>query len=230
MATSTHRVDHAGTTHRFCCVAVAVTAAGIVLAAGASSRMGSPKQLLPVHGRPLLEGVVDAACASVLDDVVVVLGANADAVRSAVRLGRARVVVNPDHAQGMSASLRCGIAALGTEVDRAVVILGDQPDVTAAVIDSVLDAQSSSGLPAAALSFDGLLHPPVVLARSLWPELIALEGDVGCRQLIRARPELVAAVAAPTPRHHPVDIDTPQDFAQLSAPHPQSAADSTPTS
>jgi len=207
-----------------------VTAAGIVLAAGASSRMGSPKQLLPVNGRPLLELVLDAACASALDDVVVVLGANSDSVRSAVRFGRARVVVNPEHAQGMSTSLRCGIAALGSDVDRAVVILGDQPDVTAAVIDALLDAQSSSGLPAAALSFDGLLHPPVVLARSLWPELMALQGDVGCRQLIRARPELVAAVLAPTPRHHPVDVDTPEDFARLSASPPQSAADSMPAS
>jgi molybdenum cofactor cytidylyltransferase len=207
-----------------------VTSAGIVLAAGASSRMGSPKQLLNVHGRPLLEVVLDAACASSLDDVVVVLGANADAVRSAVHLGRARVVVNDEHAQGMSTSLRRGITALGSEVDRAVVILGDQPDVTAAVIDSVLAAQSSSGLPAAALSFDGLLHPPVVVDRSLWPDLVALHGDVGCRQLIRARPELVAAVPTPTPRHHPVDIDTPEDFAQLSASQPQSAADSMPAS
>jgi molybdenum cofactor cytidylyltransferase len=192
--------------------------------------MGSPKQLLSVNGRPLLELVLDAACASALDDVVVVLGANSDSVRSAVRFGRARVVVNPEHAQGMSTSLRCGIAALGSDVDRAVVILGDQPDVTAAVIDALLDAQSSSGLPAAALSFDGLLHPPVVLARSLWPELMALQGDVGCRQLIRARPELVAAVLAPTPRHHPVDVDTPEDFARLSASPPQSAADSMPAS
>jgi molybdenum cofactor cytidylyltransferase len=207
-----------------------VTAAGIVLAAGASSRMGTPKQLLPVNGRPLLELVLDAACASALDDVVVVLGANADAVCSAVHVGRARVVVNPEHAQGMSTSLHCGIAALGTNVDRAVVILGDQPDVTAGVIDSLLDAQASSGLPAAALSFDGLLHPPVVLARSLWPELMALEGDVGCRKLIRAQPELVAAVPAATPRHHPVDVDTPEDFARLSASHPQSAADSMPAS
>ncbi|HEV7678129.1 MAG TPA: nucleotidyltransferase family protein [Candidatus Dormibacteraeota bacterium] len=194
-----------------------MTAAGIVLAAGASSRMGSPKQLLPVDGRPLLEVVVAAACDSSLDDVVVVLGANADTVRDAVQLGRARAVVNHRHAEGMSTSLQAGIAALGAGVDRAVVILGDQPDVSASLIDALLDAQATSGLPASALSFGGLLHPPVVLARSMWPDLLALEGDVGCRKLIRAHPDLVAAVPATVPHDHPVDIDTPEDFARLNA-------------
>lgn len=179
--------------------------------------MGSPKQLLPVGGRPLLERVVAAACASRLDEVVVVLGANAEAIRGAVAWGRARVVVNPAHAQGMSTSLQAGVRALDDSVDRVVVILGDQPDIGAALLDELLDAQERSGLPAAALSFDGLLHPPMVLRRELWPEVMALRGDMGCRQVIRARPELVAAVPAGTPLHHPVDIDTPEDFERLAA-------------
>jgi len=192
-----------------------VRSAGIVLAAGSSRRMGTPKQLLPVGGRPLLELVVDAACGSRLDEVVVVLGGNAEAVRAAVDVGRARVIVNAEHEQGMSTSLRAGIRALDESVERLVVILGDQPDVSAALVDRLLDEQERSGLPASALSFDGLLHPPVVMRRELWPDLMALEGDVGCRRLIRARQELVAAVAADTPLHHPVDIDTPEDFERL---------------
>jgi molybdenum cofactor cytidylyltransferase len=192
-----------------------VTSAGVVLAAGASRRMGSPKQLLPVAGRPLLERVVAAVNASALDEVVVVLGANADAVREAVAFGRARVVVNDRHAEGMSTSLQAGIAALGPDVDRAVVILGDQPDVSAALIDRLLDEQERSGLPASALSFDGLLHPPVVMRRDLWPDLMTLEGDMGCRHIIRAKPELVVAVPADTPLHHPVDVDTPEDYARI---------------
>jgi len=192
-----------------------VSSAGVVLAAGASRRMGRPKQLLPVGGRPLLEGVVAETCASGLDEVVVVLGANAGAIAAAVDLGRARQVVNADHASGMSSSLRAGLGALGPEVDRAVVVLGDQPAISAALLDELLDLQSRSGLPAAALSFAGLLHPPVVLRRELWGGLADLEGDVGCRALIRARPELVAALPAAGDLRHPVDVDTPDDYRRL---------------
>jgi molybdenum cofactor cytidylyltransferase len=189
----------------------------VILAAGASRRMGEPKQLLPVRGRPLLATALAAACDSQLDEVVVVLGAHADEIRRSVRLGRARVVVNPDHAQGMSTSLKAGIAALGVNVARVVVILGDQPDISPEVVDRLLQTQATSGLPAAALSFDGLLHPPVVLARELWADIEALEGDVGCRALVRAHPELVAAVVADRPGGHPVDIDTREDFELLEA-------------
>ncbi|MGA8415602.1 MAG: nucleotidyltransferase family protein [Candidatus Dormiibacterota bacterium] len=196
---------------------IAARSAGVILAAGASRRMGEPKQLLPVRGRPLLETALAAACDSQLDEVLVVLGAHADEIRRSVRLGRARVVVNPDHAQGMSTSLKAGIAALGNNVARVVVILGDQPDITAEVVDRLHDTQTASGLPAAALSFDGLLHPPVVLARQLWGDIEALEGDVGCRALVRAHPEIVAAVAADRPGGHPVDIDTREDFERLEA-------------
>ncbi len=192
-----------------------MSSAGVVLAAGSSRRMGRPKQLLPVDGRPLLEGVVARACASRLDEVVVVLGANAEAITAAVALGQARAVVNPDHASGMSSSLRAGLAALGPGVDRAVVILGDQPAVSVALLDELLDLQARSGLPAAALSFGGLLHPPVVLRRELWGDLAELEGDVGCRALIRARPELVAALPVSEDARHPVDVDTPEDYRRL---------------
>jgi molybdenum cofactor cytidylyltransferase len=192
-----------------------VKAAGIVLAAGASRRMGSPKQLLPVDGRPLLEGVVASACASRLDEVLVVLGASADAIADHVDLGRARVLVNPDHASGMSSSLRAGLSALGPEVDRAVIVLGDQPAISGALLDELLDLQERSGLPAAALSFGRLLHPPVVLRRELWGDLESLEGDVGCRAVIRASPELVAPLPAGGDRNHPVDVDTPEDYERL---------------
>lgn len=190
---------------------------GVVLAAGSSRRMGSPKQLLSIGGRPLLEIVVAQACASRLDDVLVVLGASAEEIQSRLDLGRARVLVNPDHASGMASSLRAGLAALGGDVERAMVILGDQPDISARLLDSLLDLQEETGLPAAALSFDGLLHPPVVLTRELWGDLMELEGDVGCRAVIRARPELVAKLSTGDDLNHPVDIDTPEDYRRLQA-------------
>jgi molybdenum cofactor cytidylyltransferase len=189
--------------------------AGIVLAAGGSSRMGRPKQLLHVDGRPLLEGIIGHACRSHLDEVAVVLGANADAIVAHVDLGRARPLLNPDYASGMASSLRAGLAALTPDVERAAIILGDQPAISAALLDDLLDLQAASGLPAAALSFDGLLHPPVVLQRELWGDLQSLEGDVGCRAIIRARPELVAALPAAGNSRHPLDIDTPEEYRRL---------------
>jgi molybdenum cofactor cytidylyltransferase len=187
--------------------------AGVVLAAGSSRRMGRPKQLLDVAGQPLLELVVGHANASRLDDVLVVLGAAAEEIKAQVDFGRARVLINPEHATGMASSLRAGLSALDGNVDAAMIILGDQPDI-AARIDSLLELQEESGLPAAALSFGGLLHPPVLLRRELWGDLMALEGDVGCRAVIRARPELVARLPVEE-LNHPLDVDTPDDYRRL---------------
>ena len=194
-----------------------MSSAGLVLAAGSSRRMGRPKQLLLVEGRPLLEGVVAAANASSLDEVVVVLGESALEIREGVDLGRARVVYNPEHLEGLGSSIRAGLASLDLGVDRVMVILGDQPAVDAELFDSLLGLQADSGLPSAAVLFGDLLHPPVVLDRSLFSDLALLQGDVGCRAVIRGRPELVAALPARISRKHPIDIDTAEDYERLVA-------------
>lgn len=192
-----------------------MSSTGLVLAAGSSRRMGRPKQLLQLRGKPLLGLVVGQVCDSGLNEVVVVLGAAAEEIQERVDLGRARVLVNPDHAAGMASSLKAGLASLAPGVDRVVVILGDQPDVDAKLLDQLLALQESTGLPASALDFNGLLHPPVVLKRELWADLMSLEGDVGCRAVIRARPGMVARLAVPTDLTHPVDVDTPADYERV---------------
>ncbi|MGH7776135.1 MAG: nucleotidyltransferase family protein [Candidatus Dormibacterales bacterium] len=191
--------------------------AGLVLAGGSSRRLGRPKQLVSVGGEPLLQRVVGEACRSSLDEVWVILGAHAEEIRAGVDLGRAQVVVNERHESGMASSLRAGLAALDAGVERVVVILGDQPDLEAGVVDALLELQLRGGRPAAALSFDGLLHPPVVMARELWGGLESLEGDIGCRAILRARPELVAALPAPGGGRHPMDVDTPEDLERVRA-------------
>jgi molybdenum cofactor cytidylyltransferase len=181
--------------------------------------MGRPKQLLPVQGLPLLELVLREVNASHVDQVVVVLGGHADAVAADVDFGRARFILNADFGMGMSTSLKAGVGALGPEAERVVIVLGDQPDVTAGMIDDLLALQTTSGRPSAALDFDGLLHPPVVLERALWPELEELHGDVGCRALIRGHPERVAALQMRERGGHPIDIDNFDDYQRLVREH-----------
>lgn len=120
---------------------------GLILAAGGSSRMGSPKQLLPVHGRPMLEFVVAQACASQLDDVVVVLGGHAALIKERVDFGRGRPIVNRDFRSGMSSSLRLGLGSLARETGRTVIILGDQPGTSSACSTSSWTCSAPAACP-----------------------------------------------------------------------------------
>jgi molybdenum cofactor cytidylyltransferase len=121
-------------------------------------------------------------------------------------------VVAADHAEGMGASLRTGVAALGPEVDRVAVLLGDQPRVTSGLVDAVLDRHLASGLAAAAVSADGMLQPPVVADRRLWPELLASRGDSGLRSVLRAAPGMVGTLSV---EGVTVDVDTPDDYRRV---------------
>jgi molybdenum cofactor cytidylyltransferase len=190
--------------------------AGIVLAAGASRRMGRPKQVLPLGGRAVLQHVVDAAAASALAETVVVLGHAADEVRAAVAWPpRCRAVVNGRYADGQSSSLCAGVAALGPETTGAVVLLGDQPDMTAALIDALVSAfrcGSDTALRPVFVTADGtrVLGHPVVIARALWPELMRLEGDEGARGIFTAHPEWLREI--PMPGLPPSDLDDASDY------------------
>ncbi|TMD03503.1 MAG: nucleotidyltransferase family protein [Chloroflexi bacterium] len=186
--------------------------AGVVLAAGDSRRMGQTKQLLPLGGRTLLDIVLAAARGARLDEVVLVLGAEAERIAAAVDTAGARVVVAADHAEGMGASLRAGVGALGPEVERVVVLLGDQPRVTAELVDAVLERHLESGLPAAAVSAGGVFQPPVAADRRLWPQLLAAHGDSGLRSVLRAVPGIVATLSV---EGVTVDIDTPDDYRRV---------------
>ena len=155
---------------------------GIVLAAGEGKRFGGPKQVAVLDGRPLLEHAVRAMLAvPSIDPVVVVLGAHADAVREQVDLSGVDVVVCDRWADGQSASLQAGVAALG-EVEAAVVTLGDQPFISAEVIAGVLDHRGRHL--AVRATYDGQPGHPVLLERRLLDHVIELDGDTGARPLL----------------------------------------------
>jgi molybdenum cofactor cytidylyltransferase len=176
--------------------------------------MGLPKQLLPLEGSTLLETVLATARRAHLDEVVLVLGAGAEAIAAAIDGRDVRVVIAAGHAEGMGASLRAGITALGPEVERVAILLGDQPRVSPALVDAVLERHLRTGLPAAAVSAGGVLQPPVVADRRLWPQLLAAHGDSGLRSVLRAAPGMVATLSV---EGAAVDVDTPDDYRRLLA-------------
>jgi CTP:molybdopterin cytidylyltransferase MocA len=161
-----------------------MTASVVVLAAGEGSRFGGTGKLLAdLGGRPVVTWAVDAACASAADRVVVVVGSRAAAVRGALPPSRAEVVECAEWADGMSASLRCGVAACG-DATWVVVVLGDGPGVTAAMIDAVLAAADPS-FDAVRPMRGGRPAHPVALGRALLRRVGELHGDAGARELLR---------------------------------------------
>jgi molybdenum cofactor cytidylyltransferase len=190
--------------------------AGVVLAAGAGRRFGSAKQLAELGGLPLLQHAVDAMLAvPAIDPVVVVLGAEAERVRAAVDLGRARTALCEDWEGGMAASLRCGVQAAG-DVDWLVVTLGDQPLITPQVIAMVMDRAGAAarGTLAVRASYGGVPGHPVALARELLAEVGALRGDRGARDLLTG-PGVKMVEAGHLCR--PDDVDTPDQLEAIRA-------------
>lgn len=203
--------------------------AGVVLAAGGASRFGSPKQLAELEGRPLLQHAIDAVLGvSAVDPVVVVLGASAERVREAVVLGRARrategepaaslraarPVVCHDWAEGMAASLRCGVEAVG-DADWVIVTLGDQPRVTSEVIAAVAEeaASAPAGVTAIRAMYDGVPGHPVALSREMLPGVAKLRGDVGARELLGSASVRTFEAGRLC---DPVDVDTPEELEGL---------------
>lgn len=189
--------------------------AAIVLAAGSASRFGAPKALALLEGRPLLQHVLDAVAAAGIARVVVILGAAAGAVEPAIAWRAERRVTNPAPERGLASSLQVGLGAIAqdSDVDAALVVLGDQPRLRPAVIRAVIDAWRVGGGPVVVPRYaeSGTLNP-VLLARSAWALAMALEGDRGMGPLIHRSPELLTEVAVPGDNP---DVDTPADLARL---------------
>lgn len=186
----------------------------LVLAAGASARLGRPKQLLPFGTTTLLGTVVaEARAASGLDEVIVVLGGAAAEVRRRVDLGGTTVVENPEFSQGCASSYRTGLAALDPRAEAAAVLLGDQPGVDRAVIDTVVEEWRRTRARLMLASYRGREGHPLVFARSLFAQLVGLQGDKAAWKIVDAHRDELRPV--PVDRPLPGDVDTWQEYEAL---------------
>jgi CTP:molybdopterin cytidylyltransferase MocA len=186
-----------------------VTAAGLILAAGAGTRFGEQtKQLALLRGKPLLQHAVDAMNGA-LERVVVVLGHDAEAIRAAVDFGDAETIVCADWAQGQGFSLRAGVAALA-DAGVVAITLGDQPFITPAVITEAVAQLGEAD--AVRAVYDGTPGHPVVLGPRVLATVPELEGDAGARELLarfRVRKWEAGHLASAT------DVDTQEELANL---------------
>ena len=187
--------------------------AAIILAAGAATRFGTPKQLARIKGEALLGRVLHAASTSErLDEIVVVLGHRATEIEASVELGRARALVCGDWRSGISASIACGISEVA-DADVAIILLGDQPGVSRVLIARVLDSLGAGDLAARAV-YSGRPGHPVAVRRELFDKLRRLRGDNGARDVLRAagvRGVESADLASGA------DVDTVEDLRRIAA-------------
>jgi molybdenum cofactor cytidylyltransferase len=185
----------------------------VILAAGASTRMGMPKQLVELDGKPLLLRTVEAALASPLWPVVVVLGANAEQIRPALARLPVLITENPAWAEGMAASIRAGVATLqqfSRHLDAALIALCDQPAFSAETIAQLVAKQEATGRSIVAARYEGRNGAPALFLREHFATLAGLTGEEGARALLNGDPSHVASVDLPSLA---VDLDTPGDLS-----------------
>jgi molybdenum cofactor cytidylyltransferase len=187
----------------------------VVLAAGMSSRLGRPKQLLVYQGKSLLQHAADKALQTSMGPVVVVVGANSDVTKKQLEEMKVEVVTNEEWQEGIASSIRCGLAAvekLKPGTDGVIFTVCDQPYVNKSLLDSLLMEQHGTGLPIVASSYEGKLGTPALFHKSLFPELLELKGDVGARTIVVQHADDVASVLFPKGN---IDIDTEAEYEDL---------------
>jgi len=187
----------------------------LLLAAGASTRMGQPKQLLPYHGRTLLRHAAETAVASGCAPLVLVTGALHDELLPEIAGLPIRAVHNPAWDTGMASSLQAGLAALaGTNPAAVLVLLTDQPHVTPALLRQLVALQQHTKAPAVAAAYAGTLGVPAVFSRALFSDLRQLKGAQGANRLLAMLGPAVGRVDFPAGL---LDVDTPEQYAALLA-------------
>ena len=192
--------------------------AGIILAAGAATRFGQPKQLLRLKGKYLIEWVLDAALNSRLGRVVLVLGHAHQKVLQALgkkaQHSKLDIEVNPHYKKGQSHSLRVGLAKVKNDFPAVIFLLGDQPMLNSATINMLLKRFWSVDKDICVPTYRGQRKTPAIFSRRFYSHLMGIKGDIGARQLIDDNPDQVLTVEIDDPLCF-FDLDTPQDFENL---------------
>jgi len=186
--------------------------AGIILAAGASQRMRQPKPLLLWRGKSFICHVARTALDAGLAPVVIVIGAHADEVRSALADLPVEIVYNPNWAEGQSTSVQAGLQALPPETTAAIFLLADQPRIPVELVRALMARHAQTQPPIVAPMIEGKRGNPVLFDYSVFPDLMSLQGDAGGRLIFSRYP------AAYVPWHDPnllLDVDTFEDYERL---------------
>src|SRR5262249_35458281 len=186
----------------------------VVLAAGMSRRMGTPKQLLRIEGKTVLERTAAIVRASNAKEIGLVLGFAADTVEKEIPTGNIKVVRNPDYEQGMGTSLRAGLAAVNPAATAAIIVLADQPFVQPATLNQLIECHRTRRPQIVIPMFRGFRGNPVLLDRSAFAEVRELSGDVGCRAIFGKHTENIYKLPMDDPGIL-LDIDSREDFAAL---------------
>jgi molybdenum cofactor cytidylyltransferase len=189
------------------------SAAVIVLAAGASTRMGVPKQLIGLNGRPLLRHAVDIALAAACGPVVVVIGYREQDMRAILTGLPLDIVINDRWAEGMGASIQMGLRAVASrKVEGAILMLADQPLITPEFLRRLVIGNRVTGKRIVAARYAGTAGVPAFFSRDAFPLLSALPANQGCKSVIFANREHTLFEDCPEAA---IDIDTPEDYCKL---------------
>jgi molybdenum cofactor cytidylyltransferase len=187
----------------------------ILLAAGGSSRLGKPKQLLLYKGQTLLQNTLSVALTSNAQSVMVVLGANADILQTEITNGKIHVVVNDDWQEGMGSSIRTGVKAI-TEINPStegvILLVCDQPFINSALLNNLITAHQKTGKEIVACTYGNTFGPPVFFHQSLFSELLQLKGDTGARSIVQKHLDNMEAIPFP---EGIFDIDTKGDYEKI---------------
>lgn len=184
----------------------------LILAAGRSSRLGTPKQLLGYQGQSLLRRTARAAASVADSETTVLLGFEADLMKKEIEDLPVRMLLNPAWEEGIASSMRAGILSLPPSVDAALLLVSDQPHVTTELLEKIIASRTSTGKPIVACEYGGTVGVPALFSRIFFDRLLQLRGDSGARGILQQNPDAVFRLPFPEGN---IDIDTIIDYQNL---------------